>query len=325
MARINPASTQRDTSARAESRRDHGKELLLSAPLFLFFSFRFISRNDILIILNPFIMCKLHLGHAVFSHDAEIKPLTSLPSPNVPAKTPDITEDHDLDIKDEENNKFQQEILRSYIVENRKNKFSKPETASAPGPRSVSIANGSPSNKVGDDVDISLLGSDSFDQNQEAASSVHVRSRKMIDNMVEHEMELILFQENSISEQMTILEHKIRESQSDGKESQNLLNAWFELISQKNMIFHRRLMLEILQNEQDLERRCQILQAELRSQDLDHQTETLLLEELVRLVDLRDKLVSEQMNEEDLLCREESIGKEVQTCLISKTSKCQLQ
>ena len=84
-------------------------------------------------------------------------------------------------------------------------------------------------------------------------------------------------------------------------------------------------MLEILQNEQDLERRCQILQAELRSQDLDHQTEKLLLEELLRLVDLRDKLVSEQMNEEDLLCREESIGKEVQTCLISKTSKCQLQ
>merc|ERR1719150_923720 len=138
-------------------------------------------------------------------------------------------------------------------------------------------------------------------------------------------MELILFQENSISEQMTVLELNIRESEANGNKSQDLLNAWFELISQKNLIFHRRLMLEILQNEQDLERRCEILQAELRRNDLDRQTETLLLEELVRLVDLRDKLVSEQMNEEDLLCREESIGKEVQTCLISKTSKCQIQ
>jgi len=184
---------------------------------------------------------------------------------------------------------------------------------------------GSSSNKDDDYVDVMLLESDNLNGNQEAASSVNVRSRKVTDNMVEYEMELILFQENSISEQMTVLEHNIRESESDGKESQDLLNAWFDLISQKNMIFHRRLMLEILQNEQDLERRCEILQAELRRPQLDPQTEKLLLEELFRLIDLRDKLVSEQMNEEDLLCREESIGKEVQNCLISKTSKCKIQ
>ena len=260
-------------------------------------------------------MCKLYLGHAVFSPEAENNLLLPfLPTPNVPAKTPDITEDYDLDIKDEENNKFQQEILRSYYVENRIDKFNKPETA--PGPTRVSGVDESWSNKDDDNVDISLM------ENQEAASSVHVRSRQVIDNMVEHEMELILFQENSISEQMTVLEHNIRESES---ESPDLLNAWFELISQKNIIFHRRLMLEILENEQDLERRCEILQAELRRHDLDPQTEKLLLEELVRLIDLRDKLVSEKMNEEDLLCREESIGKEVRTCLISKTSKCQIQ
>ena len=273
--------------------------------------------------MKLFITCKLYLGHAVFSRDAETILLPSLPSPNVPAKTSDIIEDHDLEIKDEENNKFQQEILRSYFVENRKDTFSKPETA--PGPTSVSIVDGSSSLKDDDYVDISLLGSDNVDESQEAASSAHVRSRKVMDIMVEYEMELILFQENSISEQMTVLEHNIRESESDGNESQDLLNAWFDLISQKNIIFHRRLMLEILQNEQDLERRCEILQAELRSPDLDHRTEQLLLEELVRLIDLRDKLVSEQMNEEELLCREESIGKEVQTCLISKTSKCQIQ
>jgi len=268
-------------------------------------------------------MCKRYLGHAVFSPDAETNPLPSLPTPNVPAKTPDITEDHELDIKDEENNKLQQEILRSYYVEKRKDIFSNPETTS--GPAGVSLVDGSSSNKDDDYVDVMLLESDNLNGNQEAASSVNVRSRKVTDNVVEYEMELILFQENSISEQMTVLEHNIRESESDGKESQDLLNAWFDLISQKNMIFHRRLMLEILQNEQDLERRCEILQAELRRPQLDPQTEKLLLEELFRLIDLRDKLVSEQMNEEDLLCREESIGKEVQNCLISKTSKCKIQ
>merc|ERR1719273_675143 len=138
-------------------------------------------------------------------------------------------------MKDEENNKFQQEILRSYYVENRKVTFSKPETA--PGPTSVSVVDGSSSYKDDDDVDISLLGSDHCNQNQEAASSVPVRSRQVIDNMVEHEMELILFQENIISQQMTVLELNIRES--DGNQSPDLLNSWFELISQKNMIFHR--------------------------------------------------------------------------------------
>merc|ERR1712072_1356433 len=135
-------------------------------------------------------MCKLYLGPAVFSPEAENSPLPSLPTPNVPAKTPDITEDPDLDIRDEENNKFQQEILRSYYVENRLDTFSKPETVS--GHTNVSGLDGSSSNKDDDYVDIPLL------ENQEAATSAPFRSRKVIDNMVEHEMELILFQENSI-------------------------------------------------------------------------------------------------------------------------------
>merc|ERR1712241_979779 len=140
-------------------------------------------------------------------------------------KTPDITEDCDLDQKDEENNKFQQVILNSYFVQKRKETFIKPDIA--PGPSSVSTVDGSTSNKVDDYVEISLMGTDNFNGNQEAISSLHVRSRKMIDNMVENEMELILFQENSISEQMTVLEHHIRESEANGNKSQDLLNAWF--------------------------------------------------------------------------------------------------
>ena len=140
------------------------------------------------------------------------------------------------------------------------------------------------------------------------------RPSRVTDNLVEHEMELIQFEENNLSREMTILEHRIREAESEGEESEELLSAWFELISKKNVIFHRRLMIEILQEEQDLERCCQILQAELRRQELDQETEHLLLEELLRIVDLRDKCVSDKIDEEEFLHQEELIGKEVQFC-----------
>ena len=84
-------------------------------------------------------------------------------------------------------------------------------------------------------------------------------------------------------------------------------------------------MIEILQDEQDLERRCEILQCELRRRELDNETEHLLIEELVRLVNLRDKLLSEKIDEEEFLRQEETIGKEVQFCKIRKSSKCLIQ
>lgn len=255
-------------------------------------------------------------GHAVFSPDDYFPPPAPHPfaSLNVSAKTPDITAvDHDLDIKDEENNKFQQEILHSYFVENKKTIVDQSEAS-----KKVDTLDVSASYK-NDDSSYNDISSDQACQDRSPTY------KRRPDNLVEYEMELIQFEENNISNQMTLLEHRIREAESQGCESQDLLNDWFKLISKKNIIFHRRLMIEILQDEQDLERRCEILQTELRIQDIDHQTEQLLLEELIRLVDLRDKLVSDQNDEEDHICQEESIGKEVQYCQISKYSKCPIQ
>ena len=140
-------------------------------------------------------------------------------------------------------------------------------------------------------------------------------------------MELINFEENSISSQLTVLEHKIRELESDGNTiDTTLLNSYFELISKKNLIFHRRLMLEIYQNEQDLERKCYLLQSELHSPTTDSQKEEILLKEFLRLVDLRDKLLIEKFEEENILCQEELIGKQVhQQNFQAKSNKCKIQ
>jgi len=262
-------------------------------------------------------MCKPNLGRVAFSPDSDrgfkhniLSPPPASDSLNVTNKTPDIVDD-DLDIKDKENNQFQQEMLSSYLDEKRNLKATQSKIKT--------LDSNKDNNSSHYDISVDLACS-----NKDKCPTYNRRHQDS-DNLVEYEMELIQFEENNISNQMTILEHRIREAESDGKERENLLNSWFELVSRKNIIFHRRLMIEILQNEQDLERRCEILQAELRMEDLDNQTEQLLLEELVRLVDLRDKLVSEKIDEEERLCQEEIIGKAVQYRKISQSSKCRIQ
>ena len=138
-------------------------------------------------------------------------------------------------------------------------------------------------------------------------------------------MELVSFEENDVSNQLTILEHRIREAELEGNSDQSLLSVWFELVSRKNLIFHRRLMLEIMQNEQDLERKCEMLRAELRKPELESQREQLLLKELLRTVDLRDKLLMDKNDEENMLCQEEQIGKQVQQSISNQKQKCKIQ
>ena len=145
---------------------------------------------------------------------------------------------------------------------------------------------------------------------------------------IEHEMELLLYEEKEISTQSTLLEHKLREVEGEGQECDDLLQLWFHLVSRKNMAFHRRLMLEILQSEQDLEKRCELLQGELRRGGREELGEKLLLEELLRVVDLRDQLVMARDREETSLQDEVKVGREVKNRLNTqdnKRDKCKSQ
>jgi len=145
---------------------------------------------------------------------------------------------------------------------------------------------------------------------------------------VEYEMELLLYEEKEVSVQTTLLEHKMREVEGEGEECEEFLQLWFNLVSRKNLAFHRRLMLEILQREQDLERRCEILQDELRRGGKDEKREQLLMEELLRVVDLRDQLVMARDREEKSLQEEVMVDKEVKSKLgkqDNRKDKCKSQ
>ena len=203
-------------------------------------------------------------------------------------------EDIDLNNKDDENNEVQKEILELYLA----SKKNVPKINRVENQENTQTKNNEK------DPNLNPLKSNDY---------------------FEYEMELVLFEENYISNQLTILEHTIREAELGGGSDPSLLNVWFELVSKKNLIFHRRLMLEIMQNEQDMERKCEMIQCELRKPDLEPQREELLLKELLRIVDLRDKLLMEKDDEENILCQEEQIGKQVQQNINVQKQKCKIQ
>ena len=266
----------------------------------------------VLIFIFPSLKYSL-LGHAV-SYPEEASDIRDNFSPNnlvnnVTSKTDDTQhipdpDDVDLDIKDEENNVLQQEILNSYIASKQKH---------LKGPKLVSIESPKDGSSICSEA-----------QDVQDGQSVLVNPLKS-NSYFEYEMELILFEEKDICTQLTILEHQIRELEQDGGSDQKLLNCWFDLVSRKNLVFHRRLMLEIMQNEQDLEQKCELLQSALRKPDLNPQKEELLLKELLRTVDMRDKLLIERNDEENILCQEELIGKQVNTRLKVQKQKCKIQ
>jgi len=145
---------------------------------------------------------------------------------------------------------------------------------------------------------------------------------------IEYEMELLLYEEKEISVQSTLLEHKMREVEAEGKECERFLELWFDLVSRKNMAFHRRLVLDIIQREQDLEKKCEMLKDELRRGGRDEVGEQLLLEELLKVVDLRDQLVIARDREEKSMKEELIVGKEIKSKLFKqddKKHKCKTQ
>ena len=251
--------------------------------------------------------CKYLSGHAAYSHEILSNQENEIFSKEkqqiflqentqnilpVPNKT---ESDEELELRDEENNRVQREILDAFNA-SRSNNHSGPKSfKNDPSLRTDAATSECCTFESNETVSHTCLGSNPLNRN----------------DYFDHEMELILFEENQVSEQMTILEHRIREK--DGEESQEeLLSLWFELISKKNVVFHRRLMLEILQNEEDLERKYSLLQTELRKTDLEPAQEELLLKELLLVVDARDKVLTEKNDEENLLCQEENIGRNFQ-------------
>ncbi|KAJ8045248.1 EH domain-binding protein 1 [Holothuria leucospilota] len=107
---------------------------------------------------------------------------------------------------------------------------------------------------------------------------------------------------------------KVMETDPGSESEVQLMQEWFELVNKKNALIRRQEQLNVMEKEQDLERKYELLKRELtvmmaiedwQKTEQERHREQLLLEEMVILVDKRNELV-EQLDAQEREFEEEA-------------------
>ncbi|XP_025415748.1 EH domain-binding protein 1-like protein 1 isoform X3 [Sipha flava] len=170
------------------------------------------------------------------------------------------------------------------------------------------------------------------------ASSVTKDNFKNEINYIQNEMESLEREQKQIDCQADELEVELRKVMNTGNDREReefLMTEWFTLVNKKNALLRRQMQLNILEKEDDLERRYQLLIRELRSiiaiedwQKTEEQKrrENLLLSELVNIVNKRDELVHHLDSQERAIEEDDKIARDLnRSGLIHQNKNCIIQ